>query len=271
MSRGTAPSRGGWRARPATTTLIVGVALPLTSVALGILLVLPPSALDAQEPAPEPRVVDVRFEARIGAAGADGLSASRVRLVYRLLPAPGSETVPLKVLAFFGNRPEELEASLDGRTPAPVALESPRDGLLRAGVPLPAGAAGGETITLTLSYRVDRAIPEEARDFDLVLPILYVDWRPLGAPEDMFVASVTIPSDYSVVETFPTVPKQVTAAGGERTYDFRVQVVPSMVRFRGHVGEPPLLTFARKVDLGVVFVLLVAGGFGWWGLTRETA
>lgn len=271
MSRSAAAKRGERRHRPAATTAAVALAAAALAVALGALLALAPASLDGQEAPPEPRVVDVRFEARIGAAGAGGLSASRVRLVYRLIPAPGSETVPLKGLAFFGNRPEELEASLDGRTPAPVALESPREGLLRAGVPLPAGAAGGETITLTLTDRLDRAIPEEALDFDLVLPVLYVDWRPLGAPEDMFVASVTIPSDYSVVETFPTVPKQVTAAAGERTYDFRVQVVPSMVRFRGHVGEPPLLTFARKVDLGVVLVLMVAGGFGWWGLTRETA
>lgn len=241
------------------------------AAALGALLALAPASLDGQEAPPEPRVVDVRFEARIGAAGAYGRSASRVRLVYRLLPAPGTDTVPLRGLAFFGNRPEELEASLAGRSPAPVALESPRDGLLRATLPLPPDAARGDTIDLTLAYRLDRAIPEDAREFDLVLPVLYVDWRPLGAPEDMFVASVTIPSDYSVVETFPTVPKQVTAAGGERTYDFRVQVVPSMVRFRGHVGEPPLLTFARKVDLGVVLVLMVAGGFGWWGLTRESA
>lgn len=260
--------RGDRRHRSAATAAAVALTAGALAVALGALLALAPASLDGQEALLESRVIDVRFEAQIGAAG---LSASRVRLVYRLLPAPGSETVPLKGLAFFGNRPEELEASLDGRTPAPVALESPRDGLLRAGVPLPAGAAGGETIDLTLTYRLDRAIPEEARDFDLVLPVLYVDWRPLGAPEDMFVASVTIPSDYSVVETFPTVPKQVTTAGGERTYDFRVQVVPSMVRFRGHVGEPPLLTFARKVDLGVVFVLMVAGGLGWWGLTRETS
>ncbi len=241
------------------------------AAALGALLALAPASLGGQEAPPEPRVVDVRFEARIGAAGADGRSASRVRLLYRLLPAPGTDTVPLRGLAFFGNRPEALEASLAGRSTAPVGLGSPRDGLLRATLPLPPDAAAGDTIDLTLAYRIDRAIPEDAREFDLVLPVLYVDWRPLGAPEDMFVASVTIPSDYSVVETFPTVPKEVTTAGGERTYDFRVQVVPSMVRFRGHVGEPPLLTFARKVDLGVVLVLMAAGGFGWWGLTRESA
>ena len=87
----------------------------------------------------------------------------------------------------------------------------------------------------------------------------------------MFIASVTIPADFSVVETFPTVPKTVAEVEDQRTYDFRVQVVPSMVRFRGHVGDPPLLTFARKVDLGVLAILLIAGAFGWRGLRRGSA
>lgn len=230
-----------------------------------------PSPLGAQEPPTEPRVVDVRFEAQIGTRGGDEQDRSRVRLLYRLLPGLDADTVPLKGLAFFGNRPARVEVALGDRAPVPISLANPRGDLLRGSVPLPSDPAANDTLSLAMTYELDRAIPADAEAFDLVLPILYVDWRPLGAPEDMFVAEVTIPADYAVVESFPTVPKRATVEGGERTYAFQVQVVPSMVRFRGHVGEAPLFTFARRVDLGVVLILLVAGGFGWWGLTRETA
>lgn len=262
--------RPDFRAASLARAAAVGSATA-AAIAAGVLLVLVPSTLEGQEAAPEPRVVGARFEARIGAAEGGAPAQSRVQLVYRLLPAPGVDSVPLKGLAFFGNRPEGVEAAFEGRAPAHVPLDSPRGDLLRARLPLPSDAAPGDTVALTLSYALDRAIPEEARDFDLVLPVLYVDWRPLGAPGDMFVATVRIPANYSVVETFPTVPKNVSAAGGERSYDFRVQVIPSMIRFRGHVGEPPLLTFARKVDAGVVLILLAAGAFGWWKVSRETA
>lgn len=259
------PSPGGRRAAA------VAVAAAAIALGLGLLLALAPVAVEGQEAEPVPRVLDARFEAEIGARGADGRDATRVRLVYRIVPVTAPDTVPLKGLAFFGNRPERVESAFGDGAPEPVSLVDPRGNLLRGGLPLPSDAAPGDTLALTIAYELDRAIPEDARSFDLVIPVLYVDWRPAGAPEDMFVASVTIPADYSVVETFPTVPKELTEAEGARRYDFRVQVIPSMVRFRGHVGEPPVLTFARKVDLGVVLVLIVAGAFGLHGLRRETA
>lgn len=246
------------------------------SLAAGLLLVAGAGPLTAQEAAeqePEPPslVLGVELEARIGSAGPGSGAPTRVRVRYRLAPATGVGMVPLKGLGFFGARPAAVGVRFGDGPTRSVALQNPRGDLLSATPAIPGVPAAGDTLSLLLTYELEQAISPDARAFDLVLPVIYVDWPPAGAPEDMFAARVTIPADYTVVEAFPTVPKEVTVDGDRRSYTFGVQVVPSMVRFRGHVGEAPLLTFARKVDLAVVLILLVAGGLGWRGLRRHVA
>ena len=167
------PSRGG---RRAAAVAITAAALGL---GLGLMLALSPAGVEGQEDEPEPRVLDVRFEAEIGARDGQGREASRVRLVYRIVPVSSEDSVPLKGVAFFGNRPEGVEAAFGGHTSEPVTLVRPRGDLLRAGLVLPPDVSSGDTVQLSLTYELDRAIPEEARSFDLVLPVLYVLGRPV--------------------------------------------------------------------------------------------
>lgn len=215
------------------------------------------------------RVLSARLHAAVPESGTAG-APTEVELSYRLVADSAVRKVPLRGLAFFGLTPADLRASVGGAGVA-SELDVQRPPLLTGTVRLPARAAPGDTLELAISYRLPTAIPAEAGDFDVVLPLIYVDWRPAGAPEGMLQATITLPAKYSIQESFPTVPRHIDTAGGFRRYDLELQTVPSMIRFRGHEGDPPLLTFSRMVDLGVILLLAVAAGLGWKALRRERA
>lgn len=215
------------------------------------------------------RVLGVRVEARVAEAGPE-VAPTEVDIRYRLVADDRIRDVPLQGLAFFGASPSDVRASVGG-APAASEVDAGRAPLVTGAVRLPDPAEPGDTLELELSYRLPAALPTEGGSFDVVLPLLYVDWRPEGAPDDMLQATIVLPSDYSIQESFPTVPREMVDAGATRRYRLGLQAVPSMIRFRGHEGEPPLLTFGRLVDLGVVAGLSLLGLWGWRVLRRERA
>lgn len=238
---------------------------------LAAALATPAGSLRAQEPPAEgPRVLGARLEATIPEApgGGDGpAGATRIEIAYRVASDTPVAEIPLRSIQFFGTRLHGVEAATEGRG-ARLEMDTGQGTVVTGRLRLDRPLAAGDTLTVGLAYRLDRAIPGRSRSFDLVLPLLMVDWPPAGAPDDMLEAAVSIPASYSVLESFPTVPKEMSTSGERRRYDFRLQVIPSMVRFRGQVGEPPVLTFSRLVDLGVFALLLAAAAIGYWGLRR---
>lgn len=200
----------------------------------------------------------------------DGGAMTEVSVRYRLAIDTRVREIPLRGLAFFGAAPRDVRATIGGES-GPLDLDDRREPLLTGQVDLPASRGSGDTLELELSYRLTAAIPAAGQSFDLVLPVLYVDWPPAGAPADMLQARIVLPADYSIQESFPTVPREISTRGGQRRYDLDLQTVPSMIRFRGHAGDPPLLTFSRLVDLGVVAILALAAALGWAALRRERA
>lgn len=242
------------------------------ALALAWLLLAPAGPLSAQgagEEATPGRVLGARLEATVPAAG-PGAASTGVEIRYRVVADSAVRRIPLRGMAFFGATPAEVRATVGGE-PAPAELDVEREPLLAGDVRLPGRTAPGDTLEVEVSYRLPAAIPAAGGSFDVVLPLLYVDWRPAGAPEDMLEATIALPAAYSIQEAFPTVPREITTEAGTRRYGLRLQTVPSMIRFRGHEGDPPLLTFSRLVDLGVVLLLVVAGALGWRALRRERA
>lgn len=212
----------------------------------------------AQQPAGEPLGVD--FEAEVQPA--DG--AARATVTYDLHLDAGAERIPLLGLHFLAARIEGLEASLDGTA---LDLEAPReqaDGspLFSGHLRLPEPVASAGERELILSYDVVDALRAEGGTFDLVVPVLIVDWPPTTAPPDMFSARLSLPEELSISAAFPTVPRSSEVRDGTRVESFRLQVTPSVVRFRGSVGEGPLLTLGRLVDLGVGLFLLGLVAYG---------
>ena len=215
------------------------------------------------------RVMAARLDARVPAAGSDD-GTTEVEIGYRVVADRTVERIPLKALAFFGVTPTDVRVTVEGEA-AGSGLDPSRPPLLSGGVRLDRPARAGDTLDLVVSYGLPAAIPATGGGFDIVLPVLFVDWKPVGAPEDFFEATVRLPAAYSVEEAFPTVPKETRVRDGTRRYDFRLQTVPSLIRFRGEEGDPPFFTFSRLVDLGVVLILVLGGAFGWRALRRERA
>lgn len=212
----------------------------------------------AQEPAGEPLGVD--FEAVV--APADG--AVRATVTYRLHINAGAERVPLLGLHFLGARIEGLEASLDGRALDLEAASDQADGspLFSGHLRLPEPVASAGERELILSYDIVDALRVDRGTFDLIVPVLIVDWPPTTAPPDMFGARLSLPEELSISAAFPTVPRSSEVRDGTRVESFGLQVTPSVVRLRGSVGDAPLLTLGRLVDLGVGLFLLGLVAYG---------
>jgi hypothetical protein len=119
-----------------------------------------------------------------------------------------------------------------------------------------------------VTYRVRQEAAVSAGGFDLVLPVLMVDWQPEDSREELFIADVGLPSSFGVVEHFPTVPLAVRAEGGSIRHALSLPVVPSFLRMRGRDGPRPVLTFGRMVDLGIVLFLVLLTGYGWRAMRR---
>lgn len=242
------------------------------------------------QPAGEP--LGVRFRSVVTPAD----ETVRATVTYRLSLDRGTERIPLIGLHFLGARVEGLEASLDGERlelegrerageipvitvrdlPGTDPPDGGRDGprsvgtresaLFAGDLRLPRAVEGTGEHELTLTYDVVDALRSRGNDFDLVVPVIIVDWPPTTAPPDMFRARIEMPSDFSVAAAFPTVDRVSEERDGTRLESFQLQVTPSVLRFRGSVGEAPLFTRGRLVDLGVgLFLLgLVAYGMVRW-------
>lgn len=236
-------------------------------------LLLCTGALPAQETGGQEegdgRVLGARLEARVPGPSSGG-EATGVEIRYRVVADRTVDRIPIRGLAFFGLTPSGLRASVEGEE-ARSTLATDRAPVLSGEVELPRTADAGDTLDLSLAYRLPHVIPGTGGGFDVVLPVLFVDWKPAGAPEDLLRASLELPDEYAVQEAFPTVPREITVREGVRRYEFQLQTVPSLIRFRGAAGDPPFFTFSRLVDLGVLLALGIGAAFGWRALQRQRA
>lgn len=182
---------------------------------------------------------------------------TEVRLKYQLRVRPGTETIQVRAISFFGAELDGVRARL-GRSWHPVRMDRTGPSLQQAGIPVPSDLRGGGEVEMEISYRVTR----NARlgdAFDIALPVLLVDGTPAGSPEDFFTAEALIPAGYTIVESFPTVPRTSVVVGEDRRYGLQLQVIPSLVRWRGQVGQAPLINFERIVDAVAVGTILLVG------------
>ncbi len=230
-------------------------ALALSACLVLLGLALGPSAAWAQDAA-APHLVSAHLTADLP----DGDADIQVRVQYEVALAETTRTIPLRGLAFFGTTPRALAAFAD-TVALPLHWEASDGPLLAGEIPLLPRLRRAGAFAFTLEYTLPR--PPEARAFDVSIPVLFVDWLPTEAPQDFFVAEVTLPATYSLVEAFPTVLNQEIADDERQRYRFSLQVLPSLVRLRGYVGQAPLLTTARAIDLGVLAVLLLVAFVSW--------
>ncbi|MFC1660444.1 hypothetical protein ACFL3S_03110 [Gemmatimonadota bacterium] len=210
-------------------------------------------------------VVGADMTARVEADG----SPSSVSLRYRVRLGSTTDSIPLLWIGYRGTSVENVSAET-GQPPVELELElaqgpsGRRSGILR----LPRSGAAGPVFTFDLNYQVvqDRDGPDGS--FDLILPVLMVDWTPEDSREELFTAELALPPSYAIVEMFPTVPRELRAEEGLHWHALSLPVVPSFFRLRGREGPRHFLTFGRMVDLSVVLFILALAVFGWRMMRR---
>lgn len=211
----------------------------------------------------------------VGAAMAATVEGDALRhsvsLRFRVRLGPGAESIPLLWLGYRGTQVEGLRATtVSDRAGAGRELDIVMDpSRARFGTLLLPPTPGTDPVfAFELTYQVVQESVQSGAGFDLVLPVLMVDWDPEDSREELFTAELSLPASYGVVEMFPTVPVEVQEAEAANLHILSLPVVPSFVRLRGREGDRPFLTFGRLVDLGVGLVLFFLAAFGWRRMRR---
>ena len=204
-----------------------------------------------------------------------GDGSAHVTLRYRLAardpqaPLPVDEAFDVGLLDFGDLATEEVTLDGLGRLVLWPTVGSRRSA--RVEPPLPGTGAEGSPETLELVFRYvvgDAVVPgDDGIDLRARIPVLT---GPAVAAEDgepAFRATLQIPEGWSVTEGFPS----SMDATGEGRLTASLQVVPSMVGFRGRADGTWRPGVPLVVDVLTVLGLLVFAGFGWRHLRRVAA
>lgn len=120
----------------------------------------------------------------------------------------------------------------------------------------PLAINGSESLMIFYQMRKPEAKNQRAR---YTIPIIYID-AAAAANKDVFQVSLITQAEQTVQSIFPAMAWKKNA---NNQYAFSMQVLPAWIKFNLYPGEAPFLTLERKVDFGVLFVLiglLIFGG-----------
>jgi len=95
------------------------------------------------------------------------------------------------------------------------------------------------------------------------VPLIFLPLTPKSTQDDLFRATIHIPLEFELVDSFPTVIDDSRKAASGNVYEVLLPVIPSMLRLdvaktsKGRVGTTEIL------DAFVIGVLLFLGIIGW--------
>ncbi len=175
------------------------------------------------------------------------------------------KTIPVKGLAFRGSKIYNVEAVF-ANTRQNIAI-SEKNFLLTGSLPLPDNLATDSIVTLRLRY--DVLVDSNKSNPEFVIPILFVDLKPIEAPEDFFQATISIPPGQIISEAFPTVPLEFSSESEANRYDFSMQVLPAMIKLRLVDSGNNDITLLGIIDISVATLILILLGIGWMKLKQS--
>ena len=176
-----------------------------------------------------------------------------VTLSYSVNAQAGTEEIPIQVLTIDGAVVSNVEVASDDVQLNVVLEEAPYklSGFLELAEPL----ESDRELNFDISYLAEQGITENGEKISVVVPVIAVKWAPPSALPGVFTTELTLPEGVRYMESFPSVPKEVSYNGPTQvTYD--MQVMPSLVKFVGTTGDVPFFTYDRVVDLIIVLILL---------------
>jgi hypothetical protein len=205
-------------------------------------------------------VLSARLTADLTAA--DG--SAEVRVEYRVRGAARGSTIPASVLDFGPAAAEDVRV---GGTDVPLVVRAGA-GVSRE-TDVPVEATDREDVgRVVVRYRVPSVVDADGGVLRGRIPVLTLDRPPDEAGPGLFLARLSLPAHWQVIEGFPTGLESVSEAG---VHEVRLSVVPAMVGFRARTGgawRPDLPLVLDAVAAAVVALFVLAG---WRHLRREAA
>lgn len=95
------------------------------------------------------------------------------------------------------------------------------------------------------------------------VPLIFLPFTPRSTQDNLFRATIHVPHEFELVDSFPTVIDDSHQVASENVYEVTLPVIPSMLRLdvakisKGRVGTTEIL------DAFVIGVLLLLGIIGW--------
>lgn len=204
---------------------------------------------------PSPAVDGVHVTVSVSADGRAAVVVAR----YRIRVPEGADTLRLASIPFFGLRPTDVTATVNGSAvPVHGGFDDAGDGTR---IMLVAGSA-----ELELRYTVPDAALARDRDIDLRVPLVLPVAVATESGDDFLRVELSAPPGFTVTESFPSV-APIVSADPDVHHAMRLPAAPSLLRWRLTTG-PARLGFAHTVDIALAAVLAVLGLLGVRALRR---
>lgn len=190
--------------------------------------------------------------ARLLADFTEGGREAEVTVEYVVEGVTGAP-LPLELLRFGSARVEALR--VEEPAGALTLGDAPRGRRMVGEVTLDEAPEDG-TARLRLRYRLRGLLTDDGGDFRAHVPLLVLARPPGEAMPGLFHAEVRVPARWRLSEAFPTGLEGGEAAAGVRGYEVDLQVVPSVVSFRGRADGTWRPGLPLVLDLGAGLLLL---------------
>ena len=206
-------------------------------------------------------------EARLTATVLDQEETIEVSIDYIINKSSGSSHISYIGLEAFDTQIENIKATFNSTN---VSLIPDTDHLKIAGhIALPESIVNDTTFNLTLSYTLLNARHRGGDNFDINIPLLWIENSSPASNKSFFEAHLIMPDGYYIKESFPANVGPCRKANSPGHSCINLQVLPTFLRIRGIVGHNPIFTAVKVLDYSILVLLAVTCLFIGIQLTKK--
>lgn len=175
----------------------------------------------------------------------------QINIEYQLAEGEPIDQLKLKGIGKDWPQMSAVQVQFQGRT-YELMLEKEAHLVQDLKVQFDAPLAINGSEPLVVSYQMRTPEGKNQRT-TYTIPVLYIDAEAAEADKDVFQVTLITQTEQTVQSIFPAMAWKKNA---NNQYAFSMQVLPAWIKFNLYPGEAPFLTLERKVDFGVLFVLV---------------
>ena len=163
----------------------------------------------------------------------------------------GDSHVTLQSIAFNDTEIQDLHITINNELKS-ISLSENENGLLEITIPI--GTAADD---IELTYQVLN------NETSILVPLIFTPLTSGSTNENLFSATLKIPSSYELVESFPTVVEEVVQIENRNIYKIMLPVIPSLLKMKLSKGSGFKLSITQILDGVVITILVMLAIIGW--------